>query len=149
MSSVQVEPRPCRVLIVEDDEDDVFLFQRALDHARRAFDCKIACEHARDGLDALYMVSREDLTEALPDAVVLDLNMPRLGGVEFLRSLREALRLKNVPVFVLTTTTAVSIHEEAMRAGADRIFVKPNDAETLAAIAGEIVRSACAEARRA
>nr|WP_256381004.1 response regulator [Methylosinus sp. PW1] len=82
------------------------------------------------------------MTDKLPDVLVLDLNMPRLDGVKFLKSLRRSLLLKELPVFVLTTSTAPSIHEEAMRAGADKVFVKPNDAEALLAIALEIVSSA-------
>ena len=143
MCSVDAEPRPCRVLIVEDDDDDVFLLKRALDRARRSLNRDIECEQVDNGLDALFLVSREDLTEKLPDALVLDLNMPRLDGIKFLRSLRQSLLLKELPVFVLTTTTASSIHSEAMQAGADRVFVKPNDADTLAAIAAEIVRTTC------
>lgn len=143
MSSVCAEPRPCRVLIIEDDEDDVFLLKRAIDRARRSLARGIECEHVNNGLDALYWVSREDLTDRLPDALVLDLNMPRLNGIEFLRSLRQSLLLKDLPVFVLTTTTASAIHKQAMEAGANRIYVKPNDADALATIAQEIVGSAC------
>ncbi|MGA8170359.1 MAG: response regulator, partial [Methylocystis sp.] len=80
------------------------------------------------GLDALYLVSRQDLTERLPDALVLDLNMPRLDGIKFLKSLRQALLLEALPVFVLTTTTATSIHDEAMRANelvCDARYPKP------------------------
>ena len=131
------------MLIVEDDEDDVFLFKRALERARTAFACEIECEEVGNGLDALFLVSREDLTEKLPDALVLDLNMPRLNGLEFLRSLRQSLALRHVPVFVLTTTTAPAIHREAMEAGANRVYVKPNDSEALAAIAWEIVAASC------
>ncbi|MGA8172777.1 MAG: response regulator, partial [Methylocystis sp.] len=95
------------------------------------------------GLDALYLVSRQDLTERLPDALVLDLNMPRLDGIKFLKSLRQALLLEALPVFVLTTTTATSIHDEAMRAGADKVYVKPNDSKALLSIALEIAGASC------
>ena len=65
--------------------------------------------------------------------------MPRLGGVKFLKALRQSFLLKDLPIFVLTTTTSSSIHEEAFRAGADKVYVKPDDADALVAIAGEIV----------
>lgn len=142
MLSAAAGPRPCRILIIEDDEDDVFLLKRALDRARLSLELDIECEHVNNGLDALFLVSKEDLTATLPDALILDLNMPRLDGIKFLRSLRQSLLLKDLPVFVLTTTTAVSIHDEALRAGADKVFVKPNDAEALATIAREIMMSA-------
>ena len=122
MSSVDAPKPTCSVLIVEDDEDDVFLLNRAFDDARRILCRDIKTEHIENGLDALYLVSRQDLTENLPDILVLDLNMPKLDGIKFLMSLRQSLVLKDLPVFVLTTTTAKSIHEEAMRAGADRVL---------------------------
>ncbi|MGC1864236.1 MAG: chemotaxis protein CheB [Methylocystis sp.] len=152
MSALDAKQRACRVLIVEDDQDDVFLFKRALDGARSILDCDIETEEIDNGLDALCLVSRQDLTEKLPDVLVLDLNMPRLDGIRFLKSLRQSLLLKDLPVFVLTTTTATSIHEEAMRAGADRVYVKPNDAQALLSIALDMVGAGCGpdcEARRA
>ncbi|MBU3887190.1 MULTISPECIES: response regulator [Methylosinus] len=142
MSAVETKNRACRVLIIEDDQDDVFLFKRALESVRSMLERDIECEQVDNGLDAIFLVSREEITDKLPDVLVLDLNMPRLDGVKFLKSLRRSLLLKDLPVYVLTTSTAPSIHEEAMRAGADKVFVKPNDAEALLAIALEIVTSA-------
>jgi CheY-like chemotaxis protein len=129
-------------MIIEDDDDDVFLLERALDRAGVETNMEIEHERVANGLDALYLVSREDLTDHLPDALILDLNMPQLDGITFLRSLRQSLLLKGLPVFVLTTANACSIHEEAMRAGATRIFVKPNDMDVLSSIAQEIVAGA-------
>jgi len=142
MARLDAERKPCRVMIIEDDEDDVFLLKRALDRAQRCLGREVESEQVDNGLDALYLVTREDLTEKLPDAVILDLNMPQLDGIKFLRSLRQCMALRELPVFVLTTTTSLSIHEEAMRSGADRVFVKPNDAEALAKIAKEILTAA-------
>jgi two-component system, chemotaxis family, chemotaxis protein CheY len=139
MPGVETKQRNFRVLMIEDDEDDVFLFRRALDAAKAELGLEVACERIDNGLDALYLVTREDLTENLPDALVLDLNMPRLDGLKFLKSLRCSLRLKAIPVFVLTTTSAPSIHEEAMGAGANKVYVKPNDSGALHAIATEIL----------
>lgn len=134
---------PCRLLLVEDDEDDVFLLERAIDCVRHKLNVEIECEHVENGLEGLYQVSKDDLTDKLPSAIVLDLNMPRLGGVKFLKALRQSFLLKDLPIFVLTTTTSSSIHEEALRAGADKVYVKPNDADALVAIAGEIVAACC------
>jgi two-component system, chemotaxis family, chemotaxis protein CheY len=138
-------------LIVEDDQDDIFLLNRAFDDARHILKRDIKTEHIENGLDALYLVSRQDLTEKLPDVLVLDLNMPRMDGIKFLKSLRQSLLLKDLPVFVLTTTTARSIHDEAMRAGADKVYVKPDNAKGLLSIALEMVGAGCgpeAEGRR-
>ncbi len=137
-------------MLIEDDPDDVFLFERALDSVKADLRREVALEHAGDGLQAAYQVSIEDLTNRLPDVLVLDLNMPRLDGVKFLRALRGTLELSDLPVFVLTTSTARPVHEEALRAGADKVYVKPDSADALSAIAAEIVARGVAfgQARR-
>jgi len=127
-------------MLIEDDLDDVFLFERALDRVKAGLRQEAALEHSADGLDATYRVAIEDLTNRLPDVLVLDLNMPRLDGVKFLRALRGTLELNKLPVFVLTTSTERPVHEEALRAGADKIFVKPDSADAMSAIAAEIVQ---------
>jgi len=135
----ETKDRVFRILIIEDDPDDVFLFERAVDRARLILSCEIVCEQVGNGLDAIFLVTREDLMAKLPDALVLDLNMPRFDGMQFLRSLRLSLALNDLPVFVLTTSAEPALHAEARKAGADKVFVKPNDAETLLQIALEIV----------
>ncbi len=134
-------------MLIEDDPDDVFLFERALDRVKAAMRQDVALEHAGDGLDAAYRVSIEDLTNRLPDVLVLDLNMPRLDGVKFLHALRGTMELRGLPVFVLTTSTATPVHEEALRAGAGKVFVKPDSADALSAIAAEIVERGVAFAQ--
>jgi len=126
-------------MLIEDDPDDVFLFERALDRVKAGLRQEAALEYSADGLDATYRVAIEDLTNRLPDVLVLDLNMPRLDGVKFLRALRGTLELNKLPVFVLTTSTERPVHEEALRAGADKVFVKPDSADAMSAIAAEIV----------
>ena len=126
-------------MLIEDDPDDVFLFERALDSVKAGLRREVALERAGDGLDAAYRVSIEDLTNRLPDVLVLDLNMPRLNGVKFLHALRATLELSDLPVVVLTTSTARPVHDEALRAGADKVYVKPDSADALSAIAAEIV----------
>lgn len=134
-------------MLIEDDPDDVFLFERALDNVKSGLLPEIALERAGDGLEAAYRVSIEDLTNRLPDVLVLDLNMPRLNGVKFLRTLRATLELSDLPVFVLTTSTAQPVHDEALRAGADKVYVKPDSADALSAIAAEIVECGVAFAQ--
>jgi CheY-like chemotaxis protein len=134
-------------MLIEDDPDDVFLFERALDSVKARLRQEIAVERAGDGLEAAYRVSIEDLTNKLPDVLVLDLNMPRLNGVKFLHALRATLELSELPVFVLTTSTAQPVHDEALRAGADKVFVKPDSAAALSAIASEVVECGMAFAQ--
>jgi two-component system, chemotaxis family, chemotaxis protein CheY len=134
-------------MLIEDDPDDVFLFERALDRVKAGLRREVALEHAGDGLDAAYRVTIEDLTNRLPDVLVLDLNMPRLDGIKFLHALRGTMALSELPVFVLTTSTEQPVHEEALRAGADKVFVKPDSADAMSAIATEIVQRGTAFAQ--
>ncbi len=131
--------RPCRILLIEDDPDDVYLFERALDQVKARAGREVILERAADGLHAAERISLEDLTGRLPDVLVLDLNMPRLDGVSFLKALRGTFRLGALPVVVLTTSTAKPVHDEALKAGADRVFVKPDSADGLLEIAAEII----------
>jgi two-component system, chemotaxis family, chemotaxis protein CheY len=147
MPETTATPRPCRVMLIEDDLDDVFLFERALDRVRAGMRREIALEYAGDGLDAAYRVSIDDLMTRLPDVVVLDLNMPRLDGVKFLHALRGNFEIHDLPVVVLTTSTERPIHDEALRAGADKVFVKPDSAGALTAIAADIVERGLSHAQ--
>jgi two-component system chemotaxis response regulator CheY len=134
-------------MLIEDDPDDVFLFERALDRVKAGLRREVALEHAGDGLDAAYRVTIEDLTNRLPDVLVLDLNMPRLDGVKFLHALRGTMALSELPVFVLTTSTEQAVHQEALRAGADKVFVKPDSADAMSVIATEIIQRGTAFAQ--
>ena len=126
-------------MLIEDDPDDVYLFERALDQVKAGIGRDVVLEKVGDGLDATYQVSLEDLTNRLPDVLVLDLNMPRLNGVKFLHALRGTFHLRDLPVLVLTTSTAKPVHDEALKAGADKVFVKPDNADALLEIAAEVI----------
>jgi len=126
-------------MLIEDDPDDVFLFERALDQVKAGIGREVVLEKVGDGLDAAYQISIEDLTNRLPDVLVLDLNMPRLNGVKLLHALRGTFELRDLSVLVLTTSTAKPVHDEALKAGADKVFVKPDSADALLEIAAEVI----------
>jgi two-component system response regulator len=90
-------PNLRRILLVEDNSDDEQLTVRAL---RKLVD-KVSIEVARDGRQALDYLA--DLDKTLPDVVLLDLNLPKIGGVEVLRRLREQERTHHLPVVVLSS----------------------------------------------
>jgi len=92
------------ILLVEDDEVDVMAVKRTLK------DLKIANPlfRATDGIDGLEMLCGTNGKEKLPRPyiVLLDLNMPRMGGLEFLEELRADPELQSSIVFVMTTSMA-------------------------------------------
>lgn len=90
-------------LIVEDDEVDILMLRRILVE----IDNDIAYSITHDGVQALEIL-RDDSENGLTNErviVLLDLNMPRMGGHEFLENLRADSRLKDTIVFVLSTST--------------------------------------------
>jgi two-component system, chemotaxis family, response regulator Rcp1 len=95
-----VPSRQATVMLVEDSPSDVRLAQEALIEAGVACHLVVAC----DGMEAMEYLRRHG--EALPDLVLLDLNMPRMRGDELLAELKRNPALRRIPVIVLTTSKA-------------------------------------------
>ena len=92
------------VLLVEDDEVDVMVIRRAFQKSRIQAPLVVAS----DGMEALEILRGEGGKSRLapPYIVLLDLNMPRMNGIEFLDELRRDPELRTTVVFVLTTSDA-------------------------------------------
>ncbi len=107
-----------RVVLVEDDDVDIMAMRRALN----ASDVPFTLSIVRDGIEALQCLRKE---AQLPHLVFLDLNMPRMGGLEVLDELRkEGPTVANV--IVLSTSGASIDREEAIARGAAGYVVKSN-----------------------
>ena len=114
-----------RLLLVEDSESDVELLREALSDSEPAVELDVV----RHGEDALAYLRRQgSFTEVEPpDLVVLDLNLPRMGGFEVLRALRSDIdaRLRRLPVIVFTTSGDRSDIETAYDLHASSFVTKP------------------------
>lgn len=87
---------------------------------------------ARDGVDAI-----EQLEEALPDVMVVDIEMPRMDGFDLTRNVRSNPRLRHLPIVMVTSRTADKHRNYAMEIGVNAFLGKPyRDDELLAAISG-------------
>ncbi len=114
-----------RVLLVEDDDDHVFLIRRAL---RSLAGVSVTTEIARTGEQAIDQLRRASFESgALPELVLLDLKMPRLDGLEVLRRLRADPTLQSLPVVVLTSSERDDDRDQALRLGATWYLCKPLD----------------------
>ena len=104
-----------RVLIVDDDPAS----RRLLDVRLRPLECDVAT--AANGEQALTAIRKD-----VPDLVLLDLQMPKMGGIDVLRALRK--EEINVPVIVITAHGSIETAVEAMKEGAYDFITKPVDA---------------------
>jgi CheY-like chemotaxis protein len=115
------------VLIADDDDGHATLVQRNMRRAGLAAELV----HLRDGQEVIDYIYRRAPWTNRPQhdavALVLDLNMPRLGGIEVLASLKRDQRLTRIPVFVLTTTDNPAEIDRCYALGANICLVKPVD----------------------
>jgi CheY-like chemotaxis protein len=113
------------ILLVEDDRVDIMTVQRAL--KRNEID--IPLHVARTGLEALSMLRGEDGFEKIsppPALILLDLNLPKMSGIEFLRELRSDPELKDQRIIVLTSSNEPKDRAAAFEYDVDDYIVKPH-----------------------
>jgi CheY-like chemotaxis protein len=108
------------LLVVDDDIIDVLTVKRGLAKAGIAH----RLHEARNGVEALAVLRGADMP-AERRLVLLDINMPRMNGLEFLEALRADPALASTPVVVLTTSIEEPDRREAHRLHAAGYFVKP------------------------
>ena len=89
---------PLSILLVEDDEVDIMNVKRAF----KKNNIKNPIQVARNGLEAIELLRKPGAL--LPKVIILDINMPRMNGIEFLKEIRKDDKLKMISVFVMTTS---------------------------------------------
>lgn len=118
------------ILIVEDNEDDVLLTLRAL----RSLKLANRVETVADGAEALDFVtgsgkhSDRDQRD-LPELILLDINLPKVSGLEVLKSLRSGSSTRTIPVIMLTTSGQEKDMRTAYESGANSYIRKPVESE--------------------
>ncbi|HET9692289.1 MAG TPA: response regulator [Acidimicrobiales bacterium] len=125
-----------QILLVEDSAADIRLTQEALRDSKLANELSVA----RDGIDALAFLRREPPHEAAPrpDLVVLDLNLPRMGGREVLAAMKADPALRSIPVAVLTTSAEEADILASYELGANCYITKPLGMEQFVTIVQSI-----------
>jgi CheY-like chemotaxis protein len=116
------------LLLVDDDEVDVQGLKRAFVKSRIANPITVA----RDGVEALEVLRGENGRQKLPKPhlILLDLNMPRMNGLEFLEALRADACLKTAVVFMITTSKAEEDKARAYGHNVAGYIVKQDPANT-------------------
>ncbi|MBD2724145.1 response regulator [Hymenobacter armeniacus] len=111
------------ILLVEDDQMDVMNVQREL----RRQNINVPLVHARNGREALKMLRGEgdEPKIARPSVVMLDINMPRMNGLELLEILRSDPEFVGLNVFVMTTSDLESDRLKAQELAVSGYIIKP------------------------
>ncbi|MDD2903669.1 MAG: response regulator [Syntrophales bacterium] len=114
-----------RILLVEDDLKDIELTLNALSEHNLANEIVVA----RDGVEALdYLYRREEFKnrpKGNPVAILLDIKMPRMDGLQVLKHLKADEQMRLIPVVILTSSRESRDLEECYRLGVNAYVVKP------------------------
>lgn len=133
-----VEERAVNILLVEDDEVDVMNVKRAFQRSNITNPLYVA----GNGLEGLAVLRGESLNGiSMPSSrriILLDINMPKMNGIEFLHELRSDPAIAHTPVIVLTTSNEDQDRVEAYKLNVAGYILKPvtfsNFAEVMAAL---------------
>jgi len=119
--------QPINILLVDDDLADIKLTKRALKAGRVLNNVHVV----KDGIEAMAFLRGEDefANAPRPDLVLLDLNMPRMGGREVLQEVKADDHLKSIPIVVLSTSAADSDIAMSYSKHANSYITKPVDTE--------------------
>ena len=131
------------LLIVEDDANVRFLIETA---ARRSglFEPVLSADNGQTAWDALSTME----SAQLPDLIVTDLSMPQMTGMELVRAVKNDVRLRNIPVAIITSSDTPSDRDVALKAGVCSFVSKPFGVDAVVRVLTEI-RETCVEAATA
>ncbi|HZV68497.1 MAG TPA: response regulator [Saprospiraceae bacterium] len=124
---------PLHVLLADDDEDDRMIFKDALEEVK----VKTRLTLVKDGIQLMEYLQQDDCD--YPGIVFLDLNMPRKGGIECLREIRNDKRLKNLSVAIYSTSASEGDIEDTFIKGANVYIKKPNDFGALVKVLEDVI----------
>lgn len=112
--------KPAYIIAVDDDPDDRDMIEMALSETK----LPTRLELLQDGESLMQHL--QDTTKPVPDMILLDINMPRMNGLEALRSIKEDPALKTIPVIMLTTSREEADVITSYRLGCNSFITKPN-----------------------
>lgn len=109
------------VFIVDDDEDDRELLTDAL------IENHLLSSQIQTAVDGMDFIDKLTSATVLPSLIILDLNMPRMGGREVLSSIRENARFRHIPIIMFTTSDADIDVKDCYSLGCNTYMTKPSD----------------------
>ncbi|HEY4182704.1 MAG TPA: response regulator [Kofleriaceae bacterium] len=123
MTDLLVRGRPAVILLVEDSDDDVEITKIGFQRAKLAVDLR----HVANGEDCLAFLRKEGqyATAPTPNIILLDLNMPRMSGIEVLQEINNDEKLRHLVVVVLTSSKADEDVLKSYKLRCNSYLVKP------------------------
>jgi CheY-like chemotaxis protein len=120
-----------KVVLVDDDPDDIIIFQDAINE----YCPQLELITAKDGTELLDL-----LRNVYPNLIVLDLHLPKMNGLETLQKVRNFACYDNVPIMIYSTSKTKKVMDECIKNGADYFAVKSGSARDIANLANGICR---------
>jgi two-component system, response regulator len=112
--------KPAKIFIVEDNDPDVFLVEETL----RSQGIPAQIQRCHDGEEAIQALSQIRQSH-MPDLIIIDLNLPKVTGLEILKHVRSLKQLDGVPVLILTSSHSKTDRALSVQLGADAYIAKP------------------------
>lgn len=122
------------ILLVEDNPLDIDLTLRAFKKRNLTNEILIA----RNGEEALLFIKKWETGVQIPIVILLDLNLPKLNGLEVLEELKAHPKFNSIPVVVLTTSSDNKDIERAYKLGANSYIIKPVNFDKFVDVASQI-----------
>ena len=126
--SLSTGKNPLKCFLIDDDVDDQEIFSMAIQELSSSIDCYFA----DDGVKALETLVTDELF--LPHCIFIDINMPRMNGVECLEKIKDIVRLRQVPVCMYSTSADPALVAKVKELGAADFIVKPADITVLSGL---------------
>ena len=118
-----MDQRKSRILIIDDNEADLFLVKEAL--RREGLDCDVIS--ITDGAQAIAFLCGPGADANRPDCIVLDINLPKVGGDQVLKTIREQPAVAGVPILVWSSSLRTEAQNLKDRSGRAIFMEKPTD----------------------
>jgi CheY-like chemotaxis protein len=128
-----LDQRKSRILIIDDSEADLFLVKEAL--RREGLDCDIVS--ITDGAQAIAFLCGPD-APTCPDCILLDINLPKVGGDQVLRTIREHAPTADVPILVWSSSLRTETDSLKDQTGPAIFMEKPTELREFLAIGAKI-----------
>ena len=136
--NIPVKSIPARCFLIDDDLDDQEIFFMAV----QQFDESIRCEFADDCATAIEQLKADKMN--VPHCIFIDMNMPRMDGIECLEQIKKMDHLRDVPVCMFSTSADPTLVARTKELGAVDFIVKPADISVLSEMLGQFFKTKCA-----